>query len=88
MEDSDYDGCLYAIYLYDETALKIALRENDAQSLAVGLIYLDNYEEALASVEEVRRSLLTALIERKVNKYISVSTESARESKRTSISSS
>ena len=71
MEDSDYDGCLYAIYLYDETALKIALRENDAQSLAVGLIYLDNYEEALASVEEVRRSLLTALIERKVNKYIS-----------------
>ena len=71
MEDSDYDGCLYAIYLYDETALKIALRENDAQSLAVGLIYLDNYEEALASVEEVRRSLLTALIERKVNKYVS-----------------
>ena len=71
LEDSEYDGCLYAIYLYDETALKIALRENDAQSLAVGLIYLDNYEEALASVEEVRRSLLTALIERKVNKYVS-----------------
>lgn len=70
MEDSGYDGCLYAIYLYDETALKIALRENDAQSLAVGLIYLDNYEEALASVEEVRRSLLTALIDRKVNKYV------------------
>ncbi|MDO4331949.1 MAG: DHH family phosphoesterase [Eubacteriales bacterium] len=71
MEDDDYDGCLYAVYLYDETALKIALRENDAQSLAVGLIYLDNYEEALASVEEVRRSLLTALIDRKVNKYVS-----------------
>ncbi len=70
MENGDYEGCLYAIYLYDETALKIALRENDAQSLAVGLIYLDNYEEALASVEEVRRSLLTALIDRKVNKYV------------------
>ena len=42
----------------------------DDQSLAVGLVYLDNYEEALESVEEVRRSLLTALIERKVNKYI------------------
>lgn len=71
MEDGNYDGCLYALYLYDETALKIALRENDAQSLAVGLIYLDNYEEALVSVEEVRRSLLTALIDRKVNKYVS-----------------
>lgn len=66
-----YDGYLIAIYLFDETALKIALRENDDQSLAVGLLYLDNYEEALESVEEVRRSLLTALIDRKINKYIS-----------------
>lgn len=66
----DYDGYLVALYLYDETALRIALQENDDQSLAVGLIYLDNYEEALESIEEVRRSLLTALIERKINKYI------------------
>ncbi len=65
-----YDGYLIAVYLFDETALKIALRENDDQSLAVGLLYLDNYEEALESVEEVRRSLLTALIDRKINKYI------------------
>ena len=66
-----YNGYLIAAYLYDETALHIALQEVDDQSVAVGMIYLDNYEEALASVEEVRRSLLTALIERKVNKYIS-----------------
>ena len=65
-----YDGYLIALYLFDETALKIALQEVDDQSLAVGLIYLDNYEEALESVEEVRRSLLIALIDRKVNKYI------------------
>lgn len=67
----DYDGYLIALYLFDETALRIALQENDDQSLAVGMIYLDNYDEALESVEEVRRSLLTALIERKINKYIS-----------------
>ncbi len=66
-----YDGYLIAIYLFDETALRIALQENDNQSLAVGMIYLDNYDEALESIEEVRRSLLTALIERKINKYIS-----------------
>ena len=65
-----YDGYLIALYLFDETALKIALRENDNQSLTVGMIYLDNYEEALESVEEVRRSLLIALIDRKINKYI------------------
>lgn len=65
-----YDGYLIAFYLFDETALRIALQENDNQSLAVGMIYLDNYEEALESIEEVRRSLLSALIDRKVNKYI------------------
>ncbi len=66
-----YDGYLIAMYLFDETALKLALRENDDQSLAVALLYMDNYDEALESVEEVRRSLLTALIDRKINKYIS-----------------
>ena len=65
-----YDGYLIAFYLFDETALRIALQENDNQSLAVGMIYLDNYEEALESIDEVRRSLLMALIDRKVNKYI------------------
>lgn len=70
LQTKEEDAFLVAIYLFDETALKFALQENDDQSLAVGLIYLDNYEEALDSVEEVRRSLLIALIDRKVNKYI------------------
>ena len=69
-EAEEYRGYLIAFYLFDETALRIALQEVDDQSLAVGMIYLDNYEEALESVEEVRRSLLIALIDRKVNKYI------------------
>ena len=64
-------GYLIAFYLFDETALRIALQENDNQSLAVGMIYIDNYEEALETTEEVRSSLLIALIDRKVNKYIS-----------------
>lgn len=71
IDAEDYNGYLIAAYLYDETALHIALQEVDDQSLAVGMIYLDNYEEALESVESVRRSLLIALIERKINKYIS-----------------
>lgn len=63
-------NCLYSLFLYDETALKYAIREVDDQSLAIGLFYLDNYDEALENIEEVRRSLLVALIDRKVNKYI------------------
>lgn len=70
IDSAEYEGCLIAFYLFDETALQIALKEVDDQSLAVGMLYLDNYEEALESVEEVRRSLLTALIDRKINKYI------------------
>ncbi len=70
IDASDYEGSLIAVYMFDETALKLAIQEVDNQSLAAGLIYLDNYEEALDSVEEVRRSLLTALIDRKINKYV------------------
>jgi len=71
IDADNYDGFLIAMHLFDQTALHLALQEVDDQSLAVGLVYLDNYDEALESVEEVRRSLLIALIDRKVNKYIS-----------------
>ena len=65
-ENEDY---LIAIYLFDETDIKRLLRENADQRLVAGLIYIDNYEEALESVEDVKKSLLTALIERKINQF-------------------
>ncbi|MBQ3393033.1 MAG: DHH family phosphoesterase [Lachnospiraceae bacterium] len=61
---------LYSMFLTDETASHLALREVDDQSIAAGFIYIDNYEEALEALEDVRRSLLVALIDRKVNRYI------------------
>lgn len=70
IESAENENFLIAGYLFDETALKRALRERDEQSLAVGMLYIDNYDEALESVEDVRRSLLMALIDRKINKYI------------------
>lgn len=66
----DQEQRLMAIYLFDETELKHYIRENKEQRFVAGLIYIDNYDEALESVEEVRQSLLVALIERKINKYI------------------
>ena len=60
---------LTALYLFDETELKYYIRENEEQKLVAGLVYIDNYEEALNSIEDVKRSLLVALIERKINKY-------------------
>lgn len=66
---NDTDEYLTAIYLFDETELNRYIRENEEQKLVAGLIYIDNYEEALDSVEDVKRSLLIALVDRKVNKY-------------------
>ena len=70
-ELEEYTQHLMAVYLFDETELNRYIKENKEQRFVAGLIYIDNYDEALESVEEVRQSLLVALIERKINKYIS-----------------
>lgn len=61
---------LYAVFIYDETEIVHYIRENYDQRLDIGLLYIDNYEESLATVDDVRRSLLAALIDRKINKYM------------------
>ena len=70
-ESRDGSQQLLAVYLYDETEIRSYIQAITDQKMVAGLIYLDNYDEALESVEEVRRSLLVALIDRKINKYIS-----------------
>ncbi len=59
-----------ALYMRDVTELKSYIRKNEDQRMLAGLIYIDNYEEVMESVEEVRQSLLVALIDRRINKYI------------------
>ena len=71
LETGKQKNSLVAVYLFDETEVLKYRQEIDDQKMVAGLIYLDNYDEALESVEEVRRSLLMALINRKINKYIS-----------------
>ncbi len=64
------DNALIAMFLFDETEIIALQKENKEQKLIVGLLYIDNYDEALDSIDEVRRSLLTALVDRKINKYM------------------
>lgn len=71
LENMSQNISLIAMYLYDETELKEYIQKNEDNKLVVALAYLDNYEEALESVEDVRRSLLIALIDRKITKYFS-----------------
>ena len=60
-----------AVHFQDVTELNHYIKENEEQRLVAGLIYIDNYDEVMESVEEVRQSLLVALIDRKINQYVS-----------------
>lgn len=60
-----------AVYLQDVTELNKYIRQNEEQRMVAGLIYIDNYDELIDSVEDVRQSLLMALVDRKINQYIS-----------------
>ena len=62
---------LTAVYFFDETELNRYIQENENQRMVVAQVYIDNYDEALESIEDVKRSLLVALIDRKVNAYFS-----------------
>ncbi len=66
-EEQEY---FVAVCMKDVTELNAYIRENEEQRMIAGLIYIDNYDEVMESVEEVRQSLLVALIDRKINKYI------------------
>ena len=65
----DTSEFITALYLFDETKLYRYKIENREQKQVAALVYIDNYEEALESMESVNRSLLTALVDRKVNQY-------------------
>ena len=60
---------LYGVFFYDETERIYCEEEMEQEKMVVGLIYLDNYEEALAATDEVHRSVMLALIDRKINKF-------------------
>lgn len=62
---------LHTMYVFDNTELKKSLKANDEQRLVIGLIYIDNYDEVLDSIDDVRRSLLLALVDRKIDKFVS-----------------
>lgn len=60
---------LQVIYLFDETQLTRYRIENQEMQMVPALVYIDNYDEALDTVEEVKKSLLVALVDRKVTKF-------------------
>lgn len=68
----DTKGCneIVAMYMFDETEFNANLKYIADNRMVSALIYIDNYEEALDSIEEVRRAVLGGLVDRKINKYV------------------
>jgi c-di-AMP phosphodiesterase-like protein len=66
------DECyVITLHFFDITELSAYQKENHEQKPVVGLLYMDNYDEVMDSVEDVRRSMLEALVDRRINKYVS-----------------
>ena len=68
-KDEEYGQVLYSLYLFDITKERELVIQNMEQKAVVGLFYIDNYEEVVNSIEEVRRPLLIALIDRNLSKF-------------------
>ena len=67
----DYNSSRVAMYMFDETDINQYIQKIRDERFVVGLVYIDNYEDALESVDDVRRSLFVGLVDKRVNKYFS-----------------
>lgn len=60
---------LYATYFFDVTRENVLVHQNEDQKACFCLMYIDNYDEVIHGIEDVRRPLLIALIDRSINKF-------------------
>lgn len=59
-----------SVFLHDETDMMELEQKREEENLVVGLLYIDNYDELIDSIDEIRQSLMMALIDRKINIYM------------------
>ena len=61
--------CLYGMYLFDNTEINLLKKKVVDEKLIQGLIYIDNYEDAMHDVDDIRKSLMASLLDRRIRKY-------------------
>ncbi|MCR4831516.1 MAG: DHH family phosphoesterase [Pseudobutyrivibrio sp.] len=66
--DESSDG-LVSVILFDETDIQATKAKINDQAMVMALLYVDNYDEVFDQVENAKRSMLLALLDRKINKY-------------------
>ena len=62
---------VYALTFVDITDCMNSLKALEDTRTVIGLLYIDNYEEVMASIDDTRIPILTALIERKLSNFAS-----------------
>ncbi len=72
-EADEVQESLVALLLYDETDYLATKAKLTDQQMVVALLYVDNYDEVFDQVENAKRSMLLALLDRKINKYFNSS---------------
>lgn len=60
---------LFCAYLIDDTENALLRKKIEDQRCIVGYFCIDNYEEVMQSIEEVRRPMLAAVIDRRINQW-------------------
>lgn len=65
------EGVLISVYFFDETQIRQLMKETKDEKLVTANIYIDNYDEVLQNVESTRKTLVVALIDRRINLYFS-----------------
>ncbi len=68
---TDPSKSLFMVYVKDETDAVISRRTLEDERAVLALVYLDNYDEIMDGVEYEQQSILAALLERKLSKYVS-----------------
>jgi len=72
LEDGDRranDNTVIALYIFDETEISSLLKKQEADRIVCGQLSIDNYDEVVDKGDDLQRSLLLALVDRKLTKY-------------------
>lgn len=60
---------LLTVFLFDETEIIHMLKNTVDQQMVVGTLYIDNFDETLEQIPDVKKSLLVALLDREISTY-------------------
>lgn len=61
----------FAVYFYDETMLYKYIKAYEEEKMDLAIVYVDNYDEIMINIDEVKKSLLIALLDKKITKFFS-----------------